>query len=89
MTGLGHFVMREDTEDPQVEVMRRLDFLQQRFDGFDRLRRNGATIDEKIIDDMERNYTIGLEHLRSMKCYNELRTYSAWYKRYLNVGDPL
>jgi hypothetical protein len=90
--------MREDTEgdsnmkkedNPIQGITKRLDFLQERFGTFDRLKKNGSTIDDKIIEDMQTNYTRGLEHLHSLKAYDELRAYKAWYTRYLNIGDPL
>lgn len=77
------------TDNPLEEVTRRLDFLQHRFDSFNRLRRTGAMIDERVFQGMENNYTRGLEHLRTLRAYDELRAYTAWYKRYLSNGDPL
>lgn len=85
---LGHYVMREDYDDTIAEITRRLDLLQRRFEGFDRLRRTGSTIDEQIITDMENNYTRGLEHLHSLKATEQLQEYKTWYKRYLIGGDP-
>lgn len=67
------------------EITKRLDLLQQRFDTFERLRSRGSMIDERILEDMGTNYSRGLEHLRSLKAYEELRAYTAWYKRYLGV----
>lgn len=77
-------------EDNHIgEITQRLDQLKERFKTFQRLREAGASIDEKIFQNMEVHYTSSLEHLRSLKAYDDFRSYSAWYKKYLNVGDPL
>jgi len=70
-------------------ITKRLDLLQERFSTFQRLERNGSRIDQKVYADLEKNYEIGLEHLRTLKAENEFRAYKAFYLRYINGGDPL
>jgi len=79
----------KSNDSPLVEITRRLDFLRNRFVMFDRLERQGAVVDQKIISSMEESYERGLEHLRTLRQYHALQTYKTWYLRYKNNGDPL
>lgn len=78
----------KQADDPVTITTRKLDGLQERMTTFQRLREHrGATIDESIFTNLENNYCKNLEILRTYKAYNELRAYTAWWKRYLNRGD--
>lgn len=79
-------------DDVVGQLCRKLDDLQDRLKGFDRLKRKGHSLDNDIlkeINNMEESYSMVLEYFHKIKAYNYFREYKAWYVRYLNGGDAL
>lgn len=72
-----------------IGITKRLDGVQERLGTLSRLVAKGQPVHQKYVDELENVYTLGLQHLRTLKATEELRAYTTWYARYLNGGDPL